>query len=161
MAASQGSGFIPVMLFICLAANQQRQQAFRATLRTKVINLLLVMVIDKRFDRCNRGVNSATTHQGRQCACQPSSQTPGSQKTTSLRGGQPIFHFSQMVSLGRTMGLGKSHEFKVAAPLRYRLNAFVNVDGTCLTRMVRTKFLYKITTQPGCHLQRCFRLFHR
>ncbi len=85
MAASQGSRFIPVMLFICLAANQQRQQAFRATLLMKVINLLLVMVIDKRFYRCNRGVNSATTHQGRQSACQPSSQTPWPQKTTSLR----------------------------------------------------------------------------
>ena len=82
------------MLFIGLAAHQQRQQAFRATLRTKVINLLLVMVIDKRFDRCNRGVNSATTHQGRQCACQPSRQTPGSQKSTSQRDRQPIFHFS-------------------------------------------------------------------
>ena len=46
-----------------------------------------------------------------------------------------------MVSFGRAMCLGKSHQFKVTAPLRYRLNAFVNVDSTCLTRMVRTKFL--------------------
>ena len=59
------------------------------------------------------------------------------------------------------MGLGKSHEFKVAAPLRYRLNAFVNVDGTCLTGMVRTKFLHQMLGQAVSHLQRCFGLFHR
>ena len=102
-----------------------------------VINLLLVMLIDKCLDRCNCGVNSATTCQGWQCACEPSGQTPWPQKATSLCRRQPVFHFSQMVGFGRTMCLGKSNEFKVAAPLRYGLNAFVYIDCTRLTRMVR------------------------
>ena len=84
MAASQGRSLIPVMLFICLTANQQRQQALRGAVRVNVINLLLVMVIDKGLDRCNRGVNSRATNQGWQCARQPSGQTPWPQKATAL-----------------------------------------------------------------------------
>ena len=49
------------MLFICLASEQQRQQAFGATVRMDVVNLLLVMVIDKGLDRRNRGVNGRST----------------------------------------------------------------------------------------------------
>lgn len=157
MAACQGRRLIPVMLLICLAANQQRQQAFRAAVHMDVINLLLVMVIDKGLDRCNRGVNSRATNQGWQCARQPSGQTPWPQKATALRGGQPVFHFSQMVGLGGAMCLGESHEFMVAAPLRYGLNAFVNVDSPRLTRMVRTQFLHKVVRQACRHSQRCFR----
>lgn len=84
MAACQGRRFIPVMLLIGLATNQQRQQAFRAAVHMDVINLLLVMVIDKGLDRCNRGVNSRATDQGWQCASQPSGQTPWPQKATAL-----------------------------------------------------------------------------
>ncbi len=84
MAACQGRRFIPVMLLIGLAANQQRQQTFRAAVHMDVINLLLVMVIDKGLDRCNRGVNSRATDQGWQCARQPSGQTPWHQKATAL-----------------------------------------------------------------------------
>ena len=62
-----------------------------------------------------------------------------------------------MVGFGGAMCLGKSHEFKVAAPLRYGLNAFVNVDSTRLTRMVRTQFLYKMVRQAFRHPQRCVR----
>ena len=52
---------IPVMLLIRLAPDQKRQQTFRSTPLMKVVNLLLVMVIDKGLDRRNRGVNGRST----------------------------------------------------------------------------------------------------
>jgi hypothetical protein len=47
-----------------------------------------------------------------------------------------------MIGFGRAMCLDKGHEFKVATPLGYRLNAFVDVDSSRLTGMVGAKFLY-------------------
>ena len=157
MVTRQCGRFVPMVLLICLATHQKRQQSFGATLPMKVVNLLLVMAIDKGLYRRNRGVNRTATHQGGQCTGQPASPTPWPQEATSLRGGQPIFHFGQMVSFGRAMCLGKSHQFKVAAPLRHRLNAFVNVDSTCLARMVRTQFLNKMAGQALRRQQRNLR----
>ena len=145
------------MLFICLTAHQQRPQAIGAAMHVNMVNLLLVMVIDKGLDRSNRRINSETTSQGWQCTCQPSSQPPWAQQTTSLRGRQPIFQRLQMIGFGCAVGLGKGDEFNVLAPLRHREDSLVNVDSTCLTCMVRAEFLLKMERQACCHQPRSFR----
>lgn len=140
-----------MMLLICLALHQQRQQTLGSTAGLEVVDLLLVMVVHKGLHRRNRGVNRAPTKQGRQSTRQPTGQTPGPQEPTSLRGWQPLRHLRQVVGFGRPMGLGKREQLGIAAPLRHSLNAFVNANSTRLTRMVRTQFAKKVSGQGVCH----------
>ena len=59
MLACQGGGFVAVVLFIGLAAQQQGQQVFGATVLTQVVNLLLVVHIHKGLHSGDGAVDGA------------------------------------------------------------------------------------------------------
>ncbi len=56
-----------------------------------------------------------------------------------------------MVGFSGPMGFGKVEQFNITAPLRYSCNAFVNVNSTCLTCVVRVKFAEKERGQVRYH----------
>jgi hypothetical protein len=66
--ASQGGGFIAVVLFISLTAQEQWQQAFGAAVLSQVVDLLLVMHIDKGLDGSDGAVHRMATEQCRECS---------------------------------------------------------------------------------------------
>jgi hypothetical protein len=57
-----------------------------------------------------------------------------------------------MVGFSGPMGFCKVEQFSITTPPGYRLNAFVDVNSTRLTRMVRAKFADKVRRQERCHL---------
>ena len=97
-----------MMLFIGLALEQQVQQRGRPAVFAQVIDLLLIVMIDKGLDGGNRGVHRAGSGQGGERACQPSRQAPGPEQATALRGRQPLLHEPQMLGLRFTVTLSKT-----------------------------------------------------
>ena len=93
----QSGRLITVVLLIRLALEQKFKQAVRATMSQQMINLLLVMVIDKSFHRCDRGINSLRAKQSRQSACQPPRQAPWPQKRAAHGHRQARLHQGQML----------------------------------------------------------------
>ena len=60
---------LPVMALVGLAFFQQSQQLGVAAIQLNVINLLLIMLIYKGFNRGHRGICGTASKQCRQCAC--------------------------------------------------------------------------------------------
>jgi hypothetical protein len=83
MVARQGGGFVAVVLFVGLAALQQRQQTFGAAVLSQVVDLLLVMHIHKGLDGCDGAVYRALAEQRGQHSGQPTSHAPGHQQATA------------------------------------------------------------------------------
>ena len=72
----QSCRLITVVLLIRLALEQKFKQPIRATMPLQMIDLLLVMSVDKSFYRFDRGINGMRAKQSRQSACQPTRQAP-------------------------------------------------------------------------------------
>lgn len=95
----------------------------------QMIDLLLVVLINKCFYRCDRCINGMRAKQSRQSACQPTRQAPWPQKSTSHGHGQPSLHQRQMLSFCFTVEVCKCQQLPVSSPLGNRRNALVDAHG--------------------------------
>lgn len=102
----------------------------------QMINLLLVMPVDKSFYRCDRCINGMRTKQSRQSTGQPTRQAPWPQKSASHGHGQPSLHQHQMLSFCFTVQVCKCQQVLVSSPLGYRCDASVDAHGAGFTSVV-------------------------
>jgi hypothetical protein len=65
VVASQRRRLVAVVLLVGLAPQQKRQQTWRALHLMKMVDLLLVMLVNEGLNRRNRGVNRSTSKKGR------------------------------------------------------------------------------------------------
>lgn len=95
----------------------------------QMVDLLLVMLIDKSFYRCDRCINGLRAKQSRQSACQPTCQAPWAQKSASHGRGQPCLDKSQMLSFCFAVQVCKCQQVPVSSPLGHRRNAEIDADS--------------------------------
>ena len=103
----QSNLFVAVFAFVLLAFAQQSQQGCVFRLILQFVNLVLVMLVDKGFNRCNGGVHGARAKQCGQGAGGKTCHPPAWQQAAALRPCQYGVDFVKVALLSFQMALGK------------------------------------------------------
>jgi len=110
----QGQGFVAVLAFVLLTFPQQFEQLGLLWLILQLVDLVLVVLVDKGFNRRNGGVHRAWAKQGGQSARGKACHAPAGQQAAALGPRQDGVDSAQVILLGGQVPLGKRMHARVA-----------------------------------------------